>query len=233
LRDHEQVHERSSPLTNEGQQLVRAAGSAAMTTMRLALSGARLAATTAAAAAQVAVDGLVSPRAERRPAGSPNGRSAPPQARTTPGPRPAAPQARTNAGEPPARPAAETATPARTAPPKTEKAAPAKPAKAPAPKAEEATPAKPAETSAPKAETSAEAAPPTAQNPTPAEAAPQPAAWVEPVDGACPSTHPVKANVDSGIFHVVGGLSYERVNADRCYVTPAAAEADGLRAAKR
>ncbi|MDY7103939.1 MAG: nuclease, partial [Actinomycetota bacterium] len=65
------------------------------------------------------------------------------------------------------------------------------------------------------------------------QAEPELAPWVEPVDGACPLTHPVKANVDSGIFHVEGGLSYERTKPDRCYATPAAAEKDGLRAAKR
>jgi hypothetical protein len=58
------------------------------------------------------------------------------------------------------------------------------------------------------------------------------AAWVEPDDGACPTSHPVKAKVSSGIFHVPGGASYERTQADRCYRAPDAAEADGLRAAK-
>jgi len=57
--------------------------------------------------------------------------------------------------------------------------------------------------------------------------------WVEPVGDSCPTGHPVKANLDSGIFHLVGGLFYERSKADRCYRNPAAAEADGLRQAKR
>lgn len=57
--------------------------------------------------------------------------------------------------------------------------------------------------------------------------------WVAPVDGACPTTHPVKAKLASKIFHVPGGASYERTVPDRCYVDAAAAEADGLRAAKR
>ena len=52
-------------------------------------------------------------------------------------------------------------------------------------------------------------------------------------DGTCPATHPVKAKLASGIFHVPGGGNYDRTNADRCYVDAAAAEADGLRAAKR
>ena len=58
-------------------------------------------------------------------------------------------------------------------------------------------------------------------------------AWVEPVDGACPSTHPVKAKLASKIFHLPGMANYERTTPDRCYVDAAAAEADGLRAAKR
>lgn len=57
--------------------------------------------------------------------------------------------------------------------------------------------------------------------------------WSAPVDGACPDGFPVKAKLRSGIFHVPGGLAYERTHPDRCYPTPEAAEADGLRAAKR
>jgi hypothetical protein len=36
-----------------------------------------------------------------------------------------------------------------------------------------------------------------------------------------------------GIFHVVGGLFYERSQPERCYRVAAAAEADGLRQARR
>jgi len=43
----------------------------------------------------------------------------------------------------------------------------------------------------------------------------------------------VKAKLSSRIFHVPGGLSYDRTVADRCYVDRAAAEAEGFRAAKR
>jgi hypothetical protein len=52
-------------------------------------------------------------------------------------------------------------------------------------------------------------------------------------DGTCPITHPVKGNTDSGIFHVPGGLSYDRTKAERCYVDADAAIADGMRQAKR
>jgi len=57
--------------------------------------------------------------------------------------------------------------------------------------------------------------------------------WVEPLaDGSCPPTHPVKANDNSGIYHVPGGRFYNRTVAERCYTTAVAAEADGYRPAK-
>jgi hypothetical protein len=59
------------------------------------------------------------------------------------------------------------------------------------------------------------------------------ARWVEPVDGACPASYPVKVKTGSGIFHVPGGASYERTRPDRCYCDAAAAVADGYRAARR
>ena len=58
-------------------------------------------------------------------------------------------------------------------------------------------------------------------------------AWVEPVDGSCPVSHPVKAKLASGIFHVPGGALYDRTSPDRCYADASAAESDGLRASKR
>lgn len=58
-------------------------------------------------------------------------------------------------------------------------------------------------------------------------------AWVEPVDNACPATHPVKAKLASGIYHELGGLSYDRTQPDRCYRDATAAESDGLRPSKR
>jgi hypothetical protein len=56
--------------------------------------------------------------------------------------------------------------------------------------------------------------------------------WVEPVDGACPDGYPIKANDNSGIFHVPGGRFYERTVPERCYADAEAAAADGYRAAK-
>jgi hypothetical protein len=79
-----------------------------------------------------------------------------------------------------------------------------------------------------------------APSPAPAKkrsATPKPkklAPWVEPgADGEAPSTHPVKAKMSSGIYHVPGGFNYARTKPDRCYLDVAAAEADGLRPSKR
>jgi hypothetical protein len=57
--------------------------------------------------------------------------------------------------------------------------------------------------------------------------------WVEPTGAMCPTSHPVKAKLSSKIFHLPGSASYDRTHPDRCYVDADAAEADGLRAAKR
>jgi hypothetical protein len=56
--------------------------------------------------------------------------------------------------------------------------------------------------------------------------------WVEPVDGACPDGYPIKANNNSGIYHVPGGRFYDRTVPERCYAEAQAAAADGYRAAK-
>jgi hypothetical protein len=56
--------------------------------------------------------------------------------------------------------------------------------------------------------------------------------WVLPDEGRCPVSHPVKAKVESGIFHPPGSAHYARTNPDRCYRDVAAAEADGLRPPK-
>ena len=56
--------------------------------------------------------------------------------------------------------------------------------------------------------------------------------WVPPVDGACPEGYPVKANDNSGIYHVPGGRFYDRTVPERCYADTDDAEADGYRAAK-
>jgi hypothetical protein len=57
--------------------------------------------------------------------------------------------------------------------------------------------------------------------------------WVLPLDdGSCPTSHPIKANDNSGIFHVPEGRFYARTKAERCYTTAEAALADGYRQAK-
>jgi hypothetical protein len=58
------------------------------------------------------------------------------------------------------------------------------------------------------------------------------ATWVAPVEGACPDGYPIKANDNSGIFHVPGGRFYDRTVPERCYADAADAEADGYRRAK-
>ena len=70
--------------------------------------------------------------------------------------------------------------------------------------------------------------------PTDGAAAPPPEAdWIDPdAEGDCPISHPIKVKLRSGIYHVPGGASYERTNADRCYANPGDAEADGYRASK-
>jgi hypothetical protein len=70
--------------------------------------------------------------------------------------------------------------------------------------------------------------------PRPPSPAPQAAERsTEPLGGECPSSHPVKGKLTSGIYHLPGGLNYERTRPDRCYIDTAAAESDGLRPAKR
>jgi hypothetical protein len=62
---------------------------------------------------------------------------------------------------------------------------------------------------------------------------PSPPGQVEPVDGACPASHPVKGKASSGLFHLPGMVAYERANADTCFVDADAAEAAGFTRAKR
>ncbi|MGZ4799229.1 MAG: sunset domain-containing protein [Acidimicrobiia bacterium] len=70
-------------------------------------------------------------------------------------------------------------------------------------------------------------------NGAPTSAASTGAPWVEPDDGSCPLSHPVKAKLSSGIYHLPGGGNYDRIRAERCYVDADAATADGLRPPKR
>jgi hypothetical protein len=70
--------------------------------------------------------------------------------------------------------------------------------------------------------------------PFPFPPVPRPAvSWREPDDdGACPTTHPIKGKMASGIYHVPGGANYDRCQPDRCYADEDAALRDGLRRSK-
>jgi hypothetical protein len=76
---------------------------------------------------------------------------------------------------------------------------------------------------------SPEPRPPTAEK---RNAAAPAARWLPPVDGKCPDGFPLKANDNSGIFHVPGGRFYDRTVAERCYANADDAIADGYRPAK-
>lgn len=68
----------------------------------------------------------------------------------------------------------------------------------------------------------------------PASAEAEERTWVDPdAQGGCPDSHPIKGNAQSKIFHIPGGMSYDRTKAERCYCSEADAQADGFRQAKR
>ena len=66
-----------------------------------------------------------------------------------------------------------------------------------------------------------------------AKKAAPPAPFVEPIEGVCPTSHPVKAKLSSRLFHLPGMFAYDRTRPDRCYLDGAAAVADGFTSAKR
>jgi outer membrane biosynthesis protein TonB len=109
----------------------------------------------------------------------------------------------------------------------------------PLPEPEETTPLTPeavTDTPAPAPAPAPDPVPAPASAPVKKKAAPKKKAAaksVDPVDGQCPDSHPVKGKLSSGLFHLPGGFAYPRTKPDRCYLDAAAAEADGLRAAKR
>lgn len=49
----------------------------------------------------------------------------------------------------------------------------------------------------------------------------------------CPDSHPVKANRESGIYHLRGGAFYDRTRPESCYATPDDAERAGFRRSQR
>lgn len=105
---------------------------------------------------------------------------------------------------------------------------------APLPPAEETTPLTPPQVPKKRVRKAPlTAAPEPAQEAPATETASAAPPWIDPVQGECPETHPVKGKLASRIFHAPGGLNYPRTRPDRCYVDAAAAEADGLRPSKR
>ena len=59
--------------------------------------------------------------------------------------------------------------------------------------------------------------------------------WVSIYSGTytCPSSHPIKGNRDSMIYHRPGQQSYNVTKAEECFAYASDAEAAGYRAAKR
>jgi hypothetical protein len=83
----------------------------------------------------------------------------------------------------------------------------------------------------------AEESAPTAVDAAPSEPAaadaPPPTGSVDPVDGGCPESHPIKGNHSSSgdyIYHVPSSRNYSRTNPEACFATEADAVAAGFRA---
>lgn len=123
-------------------------------------------------------------------------------------------------------------------------------APAPEPEPEPKTPDKPAEKTAPakpvrraeplKAQRTAEKAqPPTradrkvSLDAPPAESPSAMVSWVEPVGGACPTSHPIKVKLGSRVFRKPGTPSYDKSKPDRCYASESAARRGGFNEAQR
>jgi hypothetical protein len=66
-------------------------------------------------------------------------------------------------------------------------------------------------------------------NNTPASSAPASQGPVSGYYGVCPDGYPIKANDNSGIYHVPGGRFYDVTNARNCFATEGAAQAAGYR----
>ena len=75
---------------------------------------------------------------------------------------------------------------------------------------------------------------PTSQ-PAPAAQPAQPGAagFAAPTGGSCPSSHPIKGNRNSGIYHVPGGSLYDSTRPEQCFAQPSDAEAAGYRRSQR
>ena len=80
--------------------------------------------------------------------------------------------------------------------------------------------------------TSSKPVPSSAPRSAPVETTVETPRWLPPVDGHCPPGYSLKANENSGIYHVPGGRFYDRTVAERCYANAEDAIADGFRQAK-
>lgn len=74
--------------------------------------------------------------------------------------------------------------------------------------------------------------------PQPAATAGQPAqpgspGFAPPTGADCPSSHPIKGNRSSGIYHVPGGGLYDATRPEQCFAQPSDAEAAGYRRSQR
>jgi len=141
---------------------------------------------------------------------------------------------------PPA-PARPPSTPPATASPRPPAAAPAPPAAETPPTREngsrtsEARPAPAPAEAKPAAEKAAR--PARAQRAPRPDPSPKPrsqmVSWVEPLDGVCPTTHPIKAKLGSRVFRKPGMPLYESSKPDRCYASEGAARRAGFNEAQR
>lgn len=103
------------------------------------------------------------------------------------------------------------------------------PAQAPAPKP---SPRHLAPAPAPKTTPAPKPAPTVAPKPAPKPAPAAGGGSVRGSGGQCPASHPIKANDNSGIYHVPGQRHYNQTNARNCFPSEAAAKAAGFRKSK-
>ena len=75
--------------------------------------------------------------------------------------------------------------------------------------------------------------PPSQPAPAGQPAAPTSAGFAPPNGANCPTTHPIKGNRNSGIYHLPGGGLYEATRPEQCFAQPSDAEAAGYRRSQR
>lgn len=75
--------------------------------------------------------------------------------------------------------------------------------------------------------------PGTGSQPKPGAGGPAPPGSAAPSGNDCPDSHPVKANRESGIYHLRGGAFYDRTRPEVCFAAPDDAERAGFRRSQR